>query len=89
MQKFIFIFGGARSGKSSYAVALAKRLKKKVAFIATATSPDVEMKKRIKLHRTARPRQWELIEEGNVVITPLDIGLYADSDVETIRKWFK
>jgi len=32
---------------------------------------------------------WELLEKGNVVITPLDIGLYADSGVETIRKWFQ
>jgi len=32
---------------------------------------------------------WELLEKGNVVITPLDIGLYAGSDVEAIRKWFE
>ncbi len=32
---------------------------------------------------------WELLEEGNVVITPLDISMYADSDIETIRKWFE
>ena len=64
MRKFIFILGGARSGKSRYAVELAKKLKKKVAFIATATSPDREMKKRIKLHKISRPRQWKLIEEG-------------------------
>ena len=64
MKKFIFILGGSRSGKSRYAVELAKKLKKKVAFIATATSPDREMKKRIKLHKISRPRQWKLIEEG-------------------------
>ncbi len=64
MRKFIFILGGARSGKSRYAVVLAKKLKKKVTFIATATSPDREMKERIKLHKISRPRQWKLIEEG-------------------------
>ena len=64
MKKLILVLGGARSGKSSYAVELAKRLKKKVAFIATATSPDNEMKKRIKLHKISRPKQWKLIEEG-------------------------
>jgi len=64
MTKFTFILGGARSGKSRYAVESAKRFKKKVAFIATATSPDEEMRKRIKLHRDLRPRQWKLIEEG-------------------------
>lgn len=64
MKKFIFILGGARSGKSKYAVKLAKKLKGQVAFIATTTSPDGEMKKRIKLHKISRPRHWKLIEEG-------------------------
>ena len=67
MKKFILILGGARSGKSRYAVELAKRLKKKVAFIATATSLDKEMEKRIKLHKISRPRHWKLIEEGKNV----------------------
>ena len=64
MKKFILILGGVRSGKSSYAVALAKKFKKKTAFIATATVSDSEMKKRIELHKKSRPRQWKLIEEG-------------------------
>ena len=67
MKKFVFILGGARSGKSSYAVERAKKLKKKVVFIATATSPDREMKERIKFHKISRPRQWKLIEEGKDV----------------------
>lgn len=64
MKKLILILGGARSGKSSYAVELAKKFKRKVAFIATSTSFDEEMAKRIKLHKSSRPRQWKLIEEG-------------------------
>lgn len=64
MKRFIFILGGARSGKSGYAVELAKKIKKKTAFVATLTSPDGEMKKRIKLHKASRPREWKLIEEG-------------------------
>jgi len=67
MKKFVFILGGARSGKSSYAVNRAKKLKKKVAFIATATSSDREMKERIKSHKASRPRQWKLIEEAKDV----------------------
>ncbi len=64
MGKIIFILGGVRSGKSSYAVDLAKKLRKKTAFIATCTSPDSEMKQRIKTHKKKRPRYWKLIEEG-------------------------
>ena len=64
MKKFIFILGGARSGKSSYAAELAKRLRKKTVFIATATPSDNEMKERIKLHKIQRPRKWKLIEES-------------------------
>jgi adenosylcobinamide kinase/adenosylcobinamide-phosphate guanylyltransferase len=67
MGRFIFIFGGIRSGKSSYAVQLAKKLSKKVAFIATASASDKEMKKRIKLHRSSRPKFWKTIEENENV----------------------
>lgn len=67
MKKFILILGGARSGKSRYAVELAKKVGKKVAFIATATSLDKEMKERIRLHKRLRPRHWKLIEEGEDV----------------------
>jgi len=64
MKKLILILGGARSGKSSYAVELVKKFKKKVVFIATAAPSDEEIKKRIELHKTSRPKQWKLIEEG-------------------------
>lgn len=71
MRKFIFILGGARSGKSRYAVQLAKKLSQKVAYIATCTEPDAEMRKRIKLHRVSRPRQWKLFEEGKNIASVL------------------
>jgi len=64
MGKIIFLLGGARSGKSRYAVELAKRLKKMVVFIATAIASDTEMRQRVKLHRLSRPRHWRLIEES-------------------------
>jgi len=61
--RFIFIFGGARSGKSRYAVELAKKITKKVVFIATATAVDKEMEERIKRHQNSRPSFWKLVEE--------------------------
>ena len=63
MDKFIFIVGGARSGKSRYAQELAKQKGGKVAFFATCIPQDREMKKRVSLHRKMRPRHWKVIEE--------------------------
>lgn len=64
MKKFIFILGGARSGKSSYAVNLAKSYSKRIVLIATSIPDDSEMKHRIKLHKKARPSSWRVVEEG-------------------------
>ncbi|MCD5391000.1 bifunctional adenosylcobinamide kinase/adenosylcobinamide-phosphate guanylyltransferase [candidate division NPL-UPA2 bacterium] len=63
MERLIFITGGARSGKSSFAVKLATRLSKKVIFIATAQALDKEMKARIKKHQRQRRRNWRTVEE--------------------------
>jgi len=62
MSEIILILGGARSGKSAYAAALAKKYKK-VAFIATGQGLDKEMKERIRLHKKARPKNWMTFEE--------------------------
>ncbi len=66
MGKIIFITGGARSGKSSYAASIAKKYSR-VAFIATCQPLDREMAKRIKLHQQARPKSWETFEEPQKV----------------------
>jgi len=62
MGKIILILGGARSGKSTHAVSLAKK-HKKVAFVATCQPLDKEMKERIRLHKEARPENWKTFEE--------------------------
>ena len=71
MKKFILILGGARSGKSRYAVELAKGFSKKVVFIATAAPLDREMSKRIKLHKLSRPKYWKTVEEGRDIAAAL------------------
>jgi adenosylcobinamide kinase/adenosylcobinamide-phosphate guanylyltransferase len=63
MGKIILILGGARSGKSAYAVESAKR-HKKVAFIATCQPLDKEMSRRIRLHQHNRPSHWSTFEES-------------------------
>lgn len=58
----MLILGGARSGKSSFALSLAKD-KKSVVFVATALPLDEEMKERIERHKKERPPHWKIIEE--------------------------
>ncbi|MEW5802968.1 MAG: bifunctional adenosylcobinamide kinase/adenosylcobinamide-phosphate guanylyltransferase [bacterium] len=61
MAKVVFIFGGCRSGKSSYAVQLVND-SPRVIYLATARILDEEMQQRIQKHRKDRPREWEVIE---------------------------
>ncbi len=83
MSKMILILGGTRSGKSRHATDLAKRINKNTVFIATATALDEEMKQRIRLHKSSRPKGWSLIEEpmdpGNSIL-----GLKPACDVAII-----
>lgn len=67
MSDFIFVLGGARSGKSAYALNLAKERSRKVLYIATAEANDAEMKSRISMHKASRPKYWNTVEE------PLDL----------------
>ena len=63
--KLILILGGARAGKSTFALRLAKEYagEGSVAFIATAQALDDEMAYRIARHREERPSHWSTIEE--------------------------
>ncbi|KNZ41086.1 bifunctional adenosylcobinamide kinase/adenosylcobinamide-phosphate guanylyltransferase [Acetobacterium bakii] len=63
MGYLIFITGGARSGKSTYAEKLAKRSGKSVVYIATAIAFDDGMKDRIARHKEQRPGNWKTIEQ--------------------------
>jgi len=61
--KLVFITGGARSGKSSFALAEAARQGGGKAFIATARPSDSEMTERIKRHRDDRGDLCDTYEE--------------------------
>jgi adenosylcobinamide kinase/adenosylcobinamide-phosphate guanylyltransferase len=67
-KKLTLILGGARSGKSSYAQALAEQNPGKVLYVATATAGDEEMAQRITAHRLSRPAHWGTLE------APLQVG---------------
>jgi len=62
-RKIVFITGGARSGKSSFALKEASLVPGRKVFIATAEAIDPEMKERIERHRRDRGAGWETYEE--------------------------
>lgn len=57
------VIGGARSGKSAYAVELATAVGCPTLYVATAQALDPEMKARIQRHRAQRPQTWRTLEE--------------------------
>lgn len=64
----VLILGGARSGKSRYAVHLAEKWFRKPLYLATAEALDEEMAERIEIHKKARGTRWSCTEE------PLDVA---------------
>lgn len=81
----ILVTGGARSGKSEWAEALALQLGKSVIYVATAqvNPADSEWLLRIEQHRARRPRDWITLEVSQLVETietsPLNSCLLIDS----------
>jgi adenosylcobinamide kinase/adenosylcobinamide-phosphate guanylyltransferase len=63
----ILVGGGARSGKSRYALEKALTIEGRRAFVATAEALDEEMSARIALHQKDRAETFTTIEE------PLDL----------------
>jgi adenosyl cobinamide kinase/adenosyl cobinamide phosphate guanylyltransferase len=65
--RLTLLLGGARGGKSAYALRLAHESERvfgrEVCYIATAQGLDEDMTARIARHRTERPAHWRTIEE--------------------------
>ncbi|MCZ6788939.1 MAG: bifunctional adenosylcobinamide kinase/adenosylcobinamide-phosphate guanylyltransferase [Chloroflexi bacterium] len=69
-KRLILVTGGARAGKSGFALRLAQGLSlpaepgsTPVLFVATAEAGDAEMEERIREHRSSRPAEWSTLEE--------------------------
>jgi adenosylcobinamide kinase / adenosylcobinamide-phosphate guanylyltransferase len=63
VHRLILIGGGARSGKSRFALARAKALGERRLLLATAQALDEEMAERIARHRQERGAAFETLEE--------------------------
>ena len=58
----VYVTGGARSGKSTFAEGLMMEQGHRILYIATAVPFDNEMRDRIKKHRQERPSFWRTLE---------------------------
>jgi adenosylcobinamide kinase / adenosylcobinamide-phosphate guanylyltransferase len=79
MKEIALVGGGVRSGKSAFALALARRLGARRAFLATAQAFDRDMEERIAAHRAERAGDFATVEE------PLDLaGALARIDADVV-----
>lgn len=67
MKRIIFITGGQRSGKTSYAEQLALSLAEHPVYLATAHVWDEEFRQRIVQHQQNRGPRWVNVEEERVL----------------------
>jgi adenosylcobinamide kinase/adenosylcobinamide-phosphate guanylyltransferase len=73
------VLGGARSGKSGYARALAEATTAERLYLATASAGDAEMAGRIERHRAERGTGWRTLEE------PLELAAALRSEAQEGR----
>jgi adenosylcobinamide kinase / adenosylcobinamide-phosphate guanylyltransferase len=66
--ELVFVLGGARSGKSSWALRYTEEHYRSYLYLATAEVRDEEMAERVRWHQASRGPQWNLLEE------PLEIS---------------
>ncbi|NVK87593.1 MAG: bifunctional adenosylcobinamide kinase/adenosylcobinamide-phosphate guanylyltransferase [Gammaproteobacteria bacterium] len=85
------VLGGARSGKSKYAEALAQELaeqtKQAVHYIATATIGDAEMRERIAHHQASRPTHWQLTESPFYLSAPIQAASNQIIIIDCLTLW--
>jgi adenosylcobinamide kinase/adenosylcobinamide-phosphate guanylyltransferase len=68
MARLILVTGGARSGKSDFALQLAQSLPAPRCFVATCPVVDSEMDERIARHREERAgAEWQTVEEQTAI----------------------
>ena len=74
-KEIVLVLGGARSGKSSWALEYTENHYDSYMFLATAEVMDDEMADRVRLHKEVRGPEWQLKEE------PLEIARVLETDV--------
>jgi adenosylcobinamide kinase/adenosylcobinamide-phosphate guanylyltransferase len=82
LSHLVFVGGGVRSGKSAFALARAKKLGERRAFLATAQALDDEMRERVARHARERASDFRTVEAPYELAEALR-GL-ADVDVAVV-----
>jgi len=67
MNSIIFITGGERSGKSSYAQQLALQRSDHPVYLATARLWEGDFQERVKRHQEDRDMRWKTVEEEKYI----------------------
>lgn len=81
------VLGGIRSGKSRFAVELARQAGGRVAVVATGLASDEEMRERIELHRRSRPAEWALYEEPAEISEVVPAGSADTILLDSVDGW--
>ena len=81
------ILGGARSGKSGYALQQAQAQTAPVCWIATAEAGDAEMTERIQRHRAERPAHWTTLEAPLQLAAALQACRGRPTVVDCLTLW--
>jgi adenosylcobinamide kinase/adenosylcobinamide-phosphate guanylyltransferase len=86
MESSLLVLGGARSGKSRYAVAC-QAPHARVTFVATARAGDGDLAARIARHRAERPRGWTTMEEPFDLLARLEAITGGAVLVDCLTLW--
>ena len=82
------VLGGARSGKSEYAEALASARPAPVVYIATGDpSGDDDFAARVAAHRERRSADWETIESGHSLAAAVRSQGAATLLIDSLGTW--
>ncbi len=84
----IFVTGGARSGKSAFALRKASSINgDAVSFIATAEALDSEMTERIERHKLERNPNWQTLEESLDIESVLERATHKLIVLDCVALW--
>ena len=88
MANIVLVTGGARSGKSAYALARAEEIEGRRCFVATCEVLDAEMAERVEKHcRERDSRLWETVEEPLAIASLVEGGDYDIYLIDCLTLW--